>query len=140
MDTSIFSHINWLAVLVAAIAYFALGAVWYHKGVFGSKWAAGHGINVNDPEARKGAGKIMGLSFLAFVVITIALAFFVVKLNLTVFMSGVKLGLVTGIGFSWTTICISYLYTKKPIAIHTIDGLYHVLGQIVASIILCMWR
>ena len=25
----IFSYINWLHVLVAAIAYFALGAIWY---------------------------------------------------------------------------------------------------------------
>lgn len=140
MDISIFSHINWLAVLVAAIAYFSLGAIWYNKGVFGSKWAAGHGLNINDPEAKKGFGKIMGLSFIAFVIITIALVFLVVKLNLTAFMSGVKLGLITGIGFSWMAICITYLYTKKPTAIHLIDGMYHVLGQIVAAIILCLWR
>jgi hypothetical protein len=140
MDTTIFSDINWLAVLVAAIAYFALGAIWYNKGVFGTKWATGHGLNMNDPEARKGAGKIMIFSFLCFILITIALAFLVVKLNLTVFMSGVKLGLITGVGFSWMAIAISYLYTKKPTSIHVIDGLYHVLGQIVASIILCLWR
>lgn len=140
MDISIFSHVNWLAVLVAAVVYFALGAIWYHKGVFGTKWAMGHGLNMNDPEGRKGLGKIMILSFLSFIVITIALAFMIVKLNLTAFMSGVKLGLITGVGFSWMALYISYLYTKKPASIHLIDGMYHVLGQIVAAIILCLWR
>ena len=89
---------------------------------------------------KKESGKIMMMSFLSFVVITIALALLVVKLNLTVFMSGVKLGLITGVGFSWMTIYISYLYTKKPVSIHIIDGLYHVVGQIIAAIILCLWR
>jgi len=140
MDTKIFSEVNWLAVLVAAIAYFSAGAIWYHKNVFGTKWAQGHGLNMNDPEAKKGAGKIMMMSFLSFVVITIALALLVVKLNLSAFMSGVKLGLITGVGFSWMTIYISYLYTKKPASIHIIDGMYHVIGQIIAAIILCLWR
>lgn len=140
MDTSIFSHINWLAVLVAAIAYFASGAIWYSKPVFGTIWAQGHGLNMNDPDARKGAGRIMMMSFISFVIITIALAILVVKLNLTFFMSGVKLGLITGAGFSWMTIYISYIYTKKPKSIHLIDGLYHVVGQIIAAIILCLWR
>lgn len=140
MDTKIFSEINWLAVLVAVIAYYGAGAIWYHKNVFGTKWAEGHGLKMDDPEAKKGMGKIMFMSFLSFVVIVIALALLVVKLNFTQFMSGVKLGLITGIGFSWMTIYISYLYTKKPVSIHVIDGLYHVIGQIIAAIILCVWR
>lgn len=140
MDFSIFSNVNWLAVIVATIVYFSLGAVWYHEGVFGSKWAAGHGLKMDDPEGRKGLGKIMAMSFFSFLIITIALAFLVVKMNLTVFISGVKLGLITGVGFSWMVLYISYLYTKKPVSIHLIDGMYHVLGQIVAAIILCLWR
>ena len=140
MNTEIFSQVNWLAVLAAAVAYFALGAIWYSKPVFGSKWAQGHGINMNDPAARKGAGQVMMLSFVAFVVICIALAFLVVRINLSGLMSGVKLGVITGGGFSWMTICISYLYTKKPMSLHLIDGIYHVAGQIIAAIILCMWR
>lgn len=139
MDTEIFSHLNWLAVLVASVAYFALGAIWYSKGVFGSKWAQGHGINMNDPEAKKGAGKIMMISFICFFIISITLALFIAKMNLTGVMSGVKIGLITGVGFSAMTICISYFYTKKPMALHFIDGAYHVLGQIVAAIILCLW-
>jgi hypothetical protein len=55
-------------------------------------------------------------------------------------MSGLKLGLMTGLLFSATAISITYLYIKKPIGLHFIDGLYHVVGQIVAAIILCIWK
>ncbi|MFI5133618.1 MAG: DUF1761 domain-containing protein [Chitinophagales bacterium] len=140
MNTEIFSHVNWLAVLVASVAFFSLGAIWYNKGVFGTKWATYHGLNMNDPEAKKGAGKIMMMSFVLFVIITIALAFLVVRMDLKGVMSGVKLGLITGAGFSCTTICISYFYTMKPMALCFIDGIYHVIGQIIAAVILCMWR
>ena len=29
MDTSFISQLNWLAIAVAAVAYFMLGALWY---------------------------------------------------------------------------------------------------------------
>ena len=49
MNAAIFSNINWLAVLVATIAYFMLGAVWYSKALFGAKWASPVGIDMNNP-------------------------------------------------------------------------------------------
>jgi hypothetical protein len=32
--------LNWPAVIVAALAYFAIGAVWYAPPVFGKAWMA----------------------------------------------------------------------------------------------------
>lgn len=143
----IFSDINWLAVLVATIAYFVLGAIWHSKPVFASKWAQGHGINMNpnDPNARKGFGQILILSFIAFFIISTAIAIIIAKMNsggahLSGVMSGIKVGLVTGAGISAMTLSISHLYTKKPIYLHFIDGLYHVAGQIIVAVILCVWK
>ena len=31
----------------------------------------------------------------------------------------------------------TYLYIKKPLGLHLIDGFYHVLGQAIAGAILC---
>jgi uncharacterized membrane protein YwzB len=140
MEMSIFSNINWLAVLVAAIAYFSLGAIWFSKPAFGGRWVALHQINLNDPEVKKGVGAIMIGSFLLMVLITIALAILVTRLNLAGVLSGVKLGLFTGICFASTAISITFLYIKKPLAIHVIDNLYHVVGQVIAAVILCLWR
>ncbi len=139
MDTSFFSELNWLHILVAAIAYFLLGAIWYSP-LFGKRWIAYQKIDMNDPEAKKGAATIMFFSFIIMFLTTIGLAVLVFRLELEEAMSGIKLGLFTGLLFSAAAISISYLYVKKPLGLHLIDGLYHVLGQVIAAVILCIWR
>jgi hypothetical protein len=139
MNPSFFADINWLAVIVAAIAYFGLGAIWY-SFLFQKKWIEYQKIDVNDPEMKKGVATTMFTSFLLMVVATIGLAILVVRLDLSLARSGLKLGLLTGAFFSLTAVSISYLYTKKPAGLHLIDGMYHVVGQILAAIILCIWR
>ncbi len=140
MDTTFLSNINWLAVIVAAIAYFALGALWYSP-LFGKKWVQYQNIDLNHPDAKKGVGGIMFGSFILMLIATIGLAILVARIPLIGgVMSGLKLGLFTGLLFSATAISITYLYIKKPIGLHFIDGLYHVAGQIIAAIILCIWK
>ena len=38
MSLTVLGDLNWLAVIVATIAYFALGAVWYAEFAFGRAW------------------------------------------------------------------------------------------------------
>lgn len=134
------SDVNWLHIFVAAIAYFALGALWYSL-LFQKQWIRFHGINVNDPDAKKGVGAIMLLSFVWTLVIVTALAVLIERMELAGgALSAVKLGLTTGFCFSALAISMTYLYLKKPLALHIIDGLYHVVGQVVAALILLLWR
>lgn len=139
MNTALFTHLNWLAILTAAIAYFALGAIWY-SALFGKKWVTYHGINVEDPAMKKGVAATMLSSFFLMAVAVFCLAMLVSRLQLTEAVSGLKLGLITGVGIAATAVSIGYLYTKKPIGLHLIDGMYHVLGNVVAAVILCVWQ
>jgi hypothetical protein len=139
MDTGTFSNINWLHVLVAAIAYFALGAIWY-SFLFRNKWIAYQNIKIDETSSQKGVGAIMFGSFILMLIATIGLAIIVERLQLNHFSSGVKWGLLTGVCFSATAISISYLYVKKPSGLHIIDGLYHIIGQIIAAVILSCWH
>ena len=140
MNSTIFSNLNWLHILVAAIAYFALGAVWY-SFLFQKKWIGYHSINTSNPDGRKGAGAIMFLSFIWMFIVSVGLAILIEKIPTAWgVLSGVKLGLTTGVCFSAAAISITYLYLKKPIGIHFIDGLYHIVAQIIAAVILCTWR
>lgn len=140
MNTELFSQMNWLAVLVAAIAYFMLGALWYSKALFGGKWAAAVGMNMNDPEKGKGMGKMMTGTFLLIIVTCIGIALLVNRIDLLSLTSALKLGLITGICFATTAVSISFIYESRPTALYFIDCGYHLAGHLIAAIILVLWR
>jgi hypothetical protein len=141
INTEIFYQINWLAVIVATLAYFILGALWYSKILFGNKWAKLINLDTSHPDSKKGMGKMMIGSFLLMAITAIGLAILVVKFNVEDHYSfGIKLGLVTSLFFSSTAVGINYIYENRPFGILFINNGYHILGHIVAAIILVMWR
>src|SRR5690348_3198317 len=73
MNTEIFQHIHWLAVLAGALGYFVLGAIWYTV-LFGKQWRSYNASLMNTPDAKKGAGAIMFLSFIMMFVTAIGLS------------------------------------------------------------------
>ena len=138
MDTSIFSNVNWLAVLVGGIGYFVLGAIWY-SFIFKNAWIKASGVNPNDPEAKKGVAQIMITSLVLMIIASAGLGILINKIGTFGWMSGAKIGLIAGICFSVTGISISYLYEKKPAALHVINGLYNTVGCVIAGIIIAVW-
>ncbi len=140
METSFFSELNWLAIAVAAVAYFMLGAIWYSNLLFAKTWIKGTGIDMSKPDAKKGVGGIMFFTFLLEFITCIGLAILINRLMLVGgVQSGIKLGLFTGVCFSAIGISISYLYQSKAFSLHFIDAGYHIAGNIIAAIILCVW-
>ncbi len=140
MNTEIFSQVNWLAVLVAALAYFFLGAIWYSKALIGTKWASLVGINMSDPAKSKGMTKMLVASLILILLTCIGLALLVIRLDLLVVMSAIKLGIMTGVCFAATAVAISFVYENRPAGIYYIDCGYHLVGHIIAAIILVLWN
>jgi len=137
MNTTSFDYINWLAVLVGALGYFALGALWYSKALFANKWIGYTKIDVTNPETKKNVGPIMLMSFIWMFITCIGLAVLITRLDLYAWQSGAKLGLLTGICFGMASISISYLYEKRPVGLHFINGGYTIIGNIIAAVIIC---
>ena len=138
MGTEIFSNLNWLAILVAGLAYFALGAIWY-SFVFKNAWIKHSGVNVNDLKMKKGMAQTLIASLVLMIICSLGLALLLGKIVSTSWMSGAKLGLLAGVCFSATAICISYLYEKRPWMLHFINAGYNVAGCIIAGIIIAVW-
>ena len=141
MNTEIFSHLNWLAILVSTLAYFVLGALWYSKALFGAKWAAMIKLDLNDPSHKKGMGKMMMSSFVMMLITCIGLSLLIVKVNFdSNYVYGIKIGLLTGLCYASTAVSINYIYQNKPTGLYFINNGYHVIGHIIAATILVMWR
>jgi hypothetical protein len=139
--SAIFSDFPWLAVLVATLAYFMLGAIWYSPVLFSKPWLRYTGIDMNAPDAKKGTAAIMTGSFIMMLIAVTGLGILVQRLDLTGgWISGLKLGATTGICFAATGISVAFVYEKRPLGLHLIDGGYTILGHILAAIILCLWR
>lgn len=136
-----FDYLNWVAIAVAALAYFMLGALWYSKALFAKRWIADLKIDVNDPEAKKGMGMMFGGSLVLMLIQCLAIGILANRLGIAGagWMSGVKLGLFTGACLCASQIGINYLYEKKPMSLFLINAGYAIVGNIIAGIIICSW-
>jgi len=140
----ILQQLNYLHVIVAAIAYFAVGSVWFTPIGFGKPWMEGYGISMpTDPEIqkkmRKEMPKYMGITLLLCFVGTVALACLQGVIGINSLMSGVKLGIAAG-SFVGIAFAMSHMYTRKSFKLTLIDSGYHVVGLTIASIILSVWH
>lgn len=141
MNTDFLSNINWLAVLVATVAYFMLGALWYSKALFGGTWAKLVNLDMNSPDLKKGMGGMMVSTFVLMFIVTFGLEVLIVKIGFAQeFMYGVKLGLLTGLAFATTAVSINYVYERRPSNLYLINNGYHVIGHVVVATILVLWR
>src|SRR5437868_3473041 len=76
-------HINFLAVLIAALAQFAVGGIWYTV-IFGKKWGEMHGFDklskAKQDEMKSMMGPFYGLQFLVTIFTSVVLAKLIVLL------------------------------------------------------------
>jgi hypothetical protein len=142
MTFDVLSDLNWLAILVAALAYFAIGAVWYAPPLFGKAWAAAGGMEI--PEARTRPSPAIYLTPLVGSVLSaIALGMLAKSTGTDTLQQGIALGLVVAIGFAVAISLVTAQFESqkpKPMVWGAINGGYHVVGNLVAAIIVATWR
>lgn len=130
------NELNYLAVIVAAVVGFGIGALWYAPAVLGKRWMA---LTGRSPENAQGenVALTMGLAFLATLIGVFALALFIGKdAGLG---TGALAGLVAGVGIASMAIVINGLFEAKPTALLVINSGYLVAVFTAAGAILGVW-
>ncbi|WP_412068404.1 DUF1761 domain-containing protein [Rubrivirga sp. IMCC43871] len=125
------ADLNLIAVLLAVVAAFGIGALWYGP-LFGARWQMLAGIT-DESVAGVNMGKVYGSAFALQLVAVVTLA--LVMGEATV-VGGALIGLVLGGAFVATALGVTYLFSQKPLALWAIDAGYHVTYYTVAGAIL----
>src|SRR5258708_2127362 len=134
-------HINYLAVVVAAVAAFALGGVWYLPLLFAKLWVKAHGYSEEQVKAiQKSAGKTYGVSLGCQWLIALALAVLVGYLHLERLAQGFKVSLLVWVGFAVPLGLMANMFTEKRITVFIIDTGYQLVYLLIMGAILIAWQ
>jgi hypothetical protein len=131
-----FSQINWLAVIVATLAAFLVGSIWYSPILFSKIWQKE--IKMSDEEMKHAnMALIFGSAFILNLVAAIVLAMFLGRhAGLTM---GLMASLMVAIAWIGTALGTNYLFTRKSLKLFFIDAGYYVVYYAVMGIILGIW-
>ena len=126
--------INYLAILIAAVASWMAGAAWY--GVLGKQWMAALGWSEADTTNRSMPLGPMITSFVAEIIMAVMLSGIMTHLG----SSGVRGGLIAGVlcwlGFVVTTIAVNNAFQKRSIMLTVIDSGHWLLVLLVQGAVL----
>lgn len=131
--------LNWISVLVAFVAYFMLGGMWFTL-FFKKPYAISLGKEGQLP-AKPAPIFIVG-PMLCSLVITVASAVLLYALQVSSVSSALEFALLVGIGFlvaNTVNIAINP-NIPRPILYGAISGAYHMVGIIMVSMIIVMMK
>jgi hypothetical protein len=139
MSFNVLGDLNWLAVIVAAIAFFVLGGIWYAQPVFGRTWQRAGGVEV--PEGQRPGPAFYIIPFIVNLLVTIATAMVAAATGTDTLGEGIVLGVVLGLGYA-VALSLFGVFENKP-AVGTwltINAAYQFVGVMLISIIVALWH
>ena len=128
-------EINWLAVIVAALASFPLGFVWYGP-LFGKAWAAE--VGMTDEKAKSGNPAIIYGG--AFVLALIQASTFAMFLGPVRNPEAALYGLCAGLCWVGAAFGVQYLFERKSLRLGLINAGYNAVAFTLIGAIIGAWK
>jgi hypothetical protein len=135
-------RINYPAVVVSAIAYWVLGAIWYSPLLFAHPFIALKGWTPEELAALQaaGAGKEIAIAFAGSLLLAYVLAHFVKFTGAETARAGIETGFWLWLGFVITTNLETVLFEGRPLGLYLISNGYHLVGLLGMGALLAVWR
>jgi hypothetical protein len=128
-------EVNWIAIVLAAVACFVLGGLWYSPVLFGKAWQREAGLT--DEQLKKGnLPVIFGTTLLLALLAAWNFANFLGPRPSVAFGTGV--GFSAGLLWVAGSFGINYLFERRSFKLFAINGGYHTLQFTIIGAVLAL--
>jgi len=132
-------QINYLAVLVAGVAGWLLGAIWYSPVLFYNAWL--DGLGKSSEEVQEGAGPLNYLAtFIALLVMAYVMAYILDAFQARSIWVGLQGGFWTWLGLVATTSAVNSIFAGRRLKLYLVDSGYHLVTLLLMGMILAAWQ
>jgi hypothetical protein len=125
--------VNWLAIILAAIANMVVGFLWYGTWAFGRSWMQLSGRAMGEGQQ---PGPLYALTAVAAIVEAITMWWFIGQTGANSGSAGAIIGLYVGLGFVATAMFAEVLFAGRPPRLYAITAGYQVVAAIVQGAII----
>jgi hypothetical protein len=128
---------NYIAVVVAAVVYWLLGAVWYGF-LFSKAW-----MDLEHLSPERAASMNLVLTYVITFVLNLVIAFVLAQIcawrNANTAARGAALGILIWIGFIGPVTYTTHMYEVRPVQLFAINEFYSLVGLALMGAILGAW-
>ncbi len=136
MVLDFFGDLNWLAVIVATVAWFAFSAIWYSVPPLSNAWMRAAKVTPGDGPPLV---TLLIPTFIGYFVTTIVIALLARAIGAAELMDGLKLGIVLGVGFGMIGALVVQIYERKGGSYWLINGINAIIAYSIVAVIVTVW-
>ncbi|HJS45021.1 MAG TPA: DUF1761 domain-containing protein [Rhizomicrobium sp.] len=129
-------HNPFIAILVAGLAGWIFGAIWYTA--LGKPWQRAQGLNPDDCKDKKMPMAPMVASFLVAVVMSAVLYHLLTGLGVMGLMPAAIAGLTLGAGLLLTAILVNNMFQQRSFTLTLIDGGHWTLALAIEAVVISL--
>jgi len=133
--------INYLAVVVAAIVSFAVGALWHSSFGFGKYWMRLMGLSRDDMKNMPlTAAQAMSIGFAVTLLVSYVFAMFMSLTYAFTVSTSLELGFWLWLGFLAPTLANGWLWEGKSLKLFAFNAAYALVNIEIIALVLGLWQ
>jgi hypothetical protein len=131
--------LNYLAILVCAVIWWIVGAIWYSPALFGSAWMQATGMT-GEMAGQMSPLRVYAMPLVAYLVACYVLAHAVAYADARTAATGAMVGFWNWLGFIAAIMFVTVGFQNKPMTLWFIDAGYDLVGMLISGILIAVWK